>query len=117
MTVRRIAEKIRKKAARGLALGLCLGLLSAGRLTSYADGPSGPASDGAAVAAESAKEAQAEGPAQNMETESVGQAETGGQPEGAFQENQQDAHGKHQSDIGQGAGKNRLGQILSALLT
>ena len=67
MTVRRIAEKIRKKAARGLALGLCLGLLSAGRLTSYADGPSGPASDGAAVAAESAKEAQAEGPAQNME--------------------------------------------------
>lgn len=86
MTVRRIAEKIRKKAARGLALGLCLGLLSAGRLTSYADGPSGPASDGAAVAAESAKEAQAEGPAQNMETESAGQAETGGQPEGTSQE-------------------------------
>lgn len=128
MTVRRIAEKIRKKAARGLALGLCLGLLSAGRLTSYADGPSGPASDGVAVAAESAKEAQAEGPAQNMETESAGQAETGGQPEGASQENQQAqaegqnsaenqaAGSKDQSAGGEGQaidGKTEDGRIMS----
>ena len=128
MTVRRIAEKIRKKAAGGLALGLCLGLLSAGRLTSYADGPSGPASDGAAVAAESAKEAQAEGPAQNMETESARQAETGGQPEGASQENQQaqaegqnsaenqTAGSKDQSAGGKGQaidGKTEDGRIMS----
>ena len=128
MTVRRIAEKIRKKAAGGLALGLCLGLLSAGGLTSYADGPSGPASDGAAVAAESAKEAQAEGPAQNMETESARQAETGGQPEGASQENQQAqaegqnsaenqaAGSKDQSAGGEGQaidGKTEDGRIMS----
>lgn len=86
-TIWRGAEKMKRRARKGLALGLCLGLLSAGGITSYADGPAGPASDGAAVAAEAAKEAQAEGPAKNMETETAGQ--TGGNQEETSQENQQ----------------------------
>lgn len=74
--IRHSAEWMQKQAGKGLALFLCLGLLSAGGITAYADGPSGPASDGAAVSAEAAKEGQAEGPGKGLISEEAGQTET-----------------------------------------
>lgn len=81
--IRRGAEKMKKKAGKGLALCLCLGLLSAGEITAYADGPAGPASDGAAVSAGAAREDLAQGPGKDLASEAGEQIETGKQEAGS----------------------------------
>lgn len=87
--IRRSAEKVRRKAGKGLALCLCLGLLSAGEITAYADGPAGPASDGAAVSAEAAREDLAEGPGKDLAAETGEQTETGENRETGSEASQQ----------------------------
>lgn len=98
--IRRGAEQIKRQAGKGLVLGLCLGFLFTGGIRAYADGPAGPASDGAALSAEAAKETQAEGPGKHLEAEAAeaaGGTAAGESTEEAVKESQQ-AQPKGQTD-------------------
>lgn len=112
--IRSGAERMKKHAGKGLALCLCLGVLSAGGITAYADGPAGPASDGAALSAEAAKETQAEGPGKHLE-EAAGQTETGAEDQAAGTENQAEGtEGQNVSEEQNGAEeKTEDGRIMS----
>lgn len=88
--IRRGAEQIKRQAGKGLALGLCLGFLFTGGIRAYADGPAGPASDGAALSAEAVKETQAEGPGKHLEAEAAGGTAAGESTEETVKESQQE---------------------------